>query len=94
MELNEETIKNIAKVSRLNLDDNEIVNIKKEINEVLNAFEVIKECNTDDVKMSIQPVKVKDALRDDEEKECITQKEALSQTNHKKEGYFLGPKSV
>jgi len=37
---------------------------------------------------------MKNVLREDKEEKCLSQKEALSLTEHKKDGYFKGPKAV
>lgn len=94
MEVTKELIENIAKVARLNLSEEEKKNLELDLKEVLEAFEKIQEVDTENVEMSIQPVKIKNSLRNDEEKECLTQEEALSQTKNKQDGYFKGPRSV
>lgn len=94
MELDTELVKSIAKVARLNLTDLEIGKLKKDLSDVLEAFSKIQEVNTDNVEMSIQPVKLTNALREDVPKKCLSQEQALSQTKNKQGGYFVGPKSV
>ncbi|MBT3304573.1 Asp-tRNA(Asn)/Glu-tRNA(Gln) amidotransferase subunit GatC [Candidatus Woesearchaeota archaeon] len=94
MELDTELVKNIAKVARLNLTNLEIGKLKKDLSDVLEAFSKIEEVNTENVKMSIQPVKLGNALREDVPKKCLTQEQSLSQTKNKQGGYFVGPKSV
>ncbi len=94
IKLDTELVKNIAKVARLNLTDLEIGKFKKDLNDVIEAFSKIEEVNTDNVEMSIQPVKLGTALREDVPKKCLTQEQALSQTKNKQGGYFVGPKSI
>lgn len=94
MEVNKELIENIAKVARLNLTEEEKMSLEQDMKEVLDAFDKIQEVDTEGVEMSVQPIKIKNSLRNDKEKECLTQEEALSQTNHKQDGYFKGPRSV
>ena len=62
--------------------------------EALEYFSKLDEVNTDQVNPSFQPVEIKDVLREDEEEKCLSQEEALSLTEHKKDGYFKGPKVV
>ena len=50
--------------------------------------------DTKEVEISLQPVELKNVLREDNEEKCFTQEEALSLTEHKKDGYFKGPKAV
>jgi len=94
MKLDKQLVKEIAKVARLKLTEEEIDKIEKNMDEVLNAFSKIQEVGTENVEMSVQPVKLGNALREDIPKKCLTQEEALSQTNNKKDGYFVGPKSL
>ena len=94
MKLDTELVKSIAKVARLNLTDLEIGKLKKDLGDVLDAFSKIQEVNTEGVEMSIQPVKLGNALREDIPKKCLTQEQALSQTKNKQGGYFVGPKSI
>lgn len=94
MKLDKQLVKEIAKVARLELSEEEVSRIEKDMDEVLNAFSKIQEVGTENVEMSVQPVKLGNALREDEPKECLTQEEALSQTENKKDGYFVGPKAI
>lgn len=94
MELNKDLVENIAKTARLKLTEEEITSLEKDMKEVLEAFSKIQEVDTENVKMSIQPVEIKNSLREDKEDICLTQEHSLSQTKHKKDNYFMGPKSV
>jgi len=92
--LDKELIGEIAKVARLEISEEEKESLLKEMQDVLEAFEVMQNCNTADVAMSIQPVKLKNHMREDTPTKCLSQEEALSQTSLKKDGYFMGPKSL
>ena len=94
MKLEKNLVREIAKTARLELSEEEISNIEKDMDEVLNAFAKIQEVSTENVEMSIQPVPISDSLREDEPSTCLTQEEALSQTKHKKDGFFTGPRAV
>jgi len=92
--INKELIEHIAEVARLNLTDKEKEKFSKELKEVIESFSKLDEVNTNDVEASVQPVELKNRLREDEEEECLKQEEALSLTKHKKDGYFKGPKAI
>lgn len=94
MKLDKTLVKEIAKIARLELTEEELKKIEKDMNDVLEAFSKISEVNTDKVEMSVQPVKIKNALREDKKEKCLTQEEALSLTRNKKDNYFTGPKAV
>jgi len=95
MAVDKELIKHVSKVARLNLSDNEIEIFVPQFKEILEAFSVLDEVDVKGTNMSIQPVNVRNVLREDVPRECFSQKTALSQAkNNKKDGYFKGPKAV
>jgi aspartyl-tRNA(Asn)/glutamyl-tRNA(Gln) amidotransferase subunit C len=94
MQIDKKLIKNVAEVARLNLNSKEIDEFVFELKEVLDNFSLIDKCDTTDVKPSFQPVELKNHLREDKITKCLSQDEALSNTNHKKDGYFKGPKAI
>ncbi|MFC1691112.1 Asp-tRNA(Asn)/Glu-tRNA(Gln) amidotransferase subunit GatC [Nanoarchaeota archaeon] len=94
MEITKEFIKDVAKNARLELTEEEIISFTTELKEILDAFSKIAEVETADAKVSCQPVEMRDALRDDMPGKCLTQEEALSNSEHKQDGYFKGPKIV
>ena len=95
MNVDEKLIKHVATVARLNLSDEEIQKFVPQFKEILESFSILDEIDVSNEEMSMQPVKIKNVLRDDIPKECYSQKTALSQVeNNKKDGYFKGPKAV
>lgn len=94
MELTKDTVKKVAQVARLRLTGNEIDKFTPQLKEILEAFSKIDEIDTKNTKMSIQPVKLKNALRDDVPKECLSVSDALKNTEHKKDSYFKGPRAI
>ncbi len=94
MEINDKLIENIAKISRLNLTKSEIKEFLPQLKEVLNNFSKLNELNIEKVKPSFQPIIVKNILREDVVGKCLTQEEALKNSKHKKNGYFVGPRAI
>jgi len=94
MQVDEKLIKHVAAVARLNLTDEEVKKFLPQLKEILNAFSKIDEVDTKGVRPSFQPVDLKNQLREDVEKECLSQEEALANSEHKKDGYFKGPRAV
>jgi aspartyl-tRNA(Asn)/glutamyl-tRNA(Gln) amidotransferase subunit C len=94
MKLDKETVKKVAQVARLRLTGNEVERFTPQLKEILEAFSKIDEVDTSNTKMSIQPVELKNALREDKPKKCLSVEEALKNTEHKKDNYFKGPKAV
>ena len=87
-------IARVAGLARLNLTDKEKEQFAHEIKDILDAFSKIDEVDTKGIGVSVQPIELKNALREDKAKSCLKQEEALSLSSNKKDGYFKGPKAV
>lgn len=94
MELSRELIKKVADNAKLELTPKEIDKFLPQLKEILEAFSKIDEVDTGKTKASMQPVELKNVLREDKPGKCLSQEEALSNTEHKKDGYFKGPRVV
>ena len=94
MNVDKELIKKVAELARLELSDKEIEIFLPELKEILNAFSKVDEVDTKGVKPSFQPVELKNFMREDEVEPSLSQEGALANTEHKKDGYFKGPKAV
>jgi len=94
MEIDRKLLEHVAEIARLKLTEEEIRKFLPQLKEALEFFSQLKEVNTDNVKPSFQPVELKNVMREDKEKECLSQDDALSLTEHKKDGYFKGPRAV
>ena len=94
VEINKKLIEHVAEVARLELTDKEIEKFSKELKEIIEAFSTLDKIDTKGIETSLQAVELKNILREDKEEKCFTQEEALSLTEHKKDGYFKGPRAV
>ena len=94
MKVDKELIENVARVARLELSDKEKEKFVKDFKDILEAFSAIDKCDTEGIKPSFQPVELKNQMREDEVEESLSQEDALKNTEHKKDGYFKGPKAV
>ena len=92
--INKELIEHVAEVARLKLTDKEIEKFSKELREVIDVFSKIDTVDTNGIEASLQPVELKNMLREDKKEKSFTQDEVLSLTDHKKDGYFKGQKAV
>lgn len=94
MNVDKELVEHVAAVARLKLTKNEIEKFTPQLKEILEAFSKVAKVNTDGVKESFQPVELKNFMREDILRNSLSQEEALSNTKHKKDGYFKGPRVV
>ncbi|MBW2976720.1 Asp-tRNA(Asn)/Glu-tRNA(Gln) amidotransferase subunit GatC [Candidatus Woesearchaeota archaeon] len=94
VEINKRLIEHVAEVARLKLTEKEIDKFSKELKDVIEAFSSLDKIDTKNIEASLQPVEIKNILREDKRKESFSQNEALSLTEQKKDGYFRGPKAI
>ena len=92
--VDEKLIEHVADVARLNLSEKEKKLFVKELKEILGSFSKLDEVNTEGIDISLQPVELKNMLREDKEGKCLSQEDALSLTEHRKDGYFKGPRAI
>jgi aspartyl-tRNA(Asn)/glutamyl-tRNA(Gln) amidotransferase subunit C len=94
VEINKALIEHVAEVARLKLTDKEVEKFSKELKDIIEAFSKLDQVDTEGIEPSLQPVELKNSLREDKAKKCFSNEEALSLTEHKKDGYFKGPKAI
>ncbi len=92
--INKDTVKKVAELARLQLSEDELERFSKELEEIEKAFSVIQEVDTENVEPAFQPIEIENVFREDVPKESFSQEEALSNTEHKENGYFKGPRIV
>ncbi len=92
--IDKKTLLRVADNARLKLSGKEVEKFLPELEEILKAFSKIDEVSVSDEMPSFQPVRLKNVFREDVPKKGLSQQDALSNTKHKKNGYFLGPKVV
>ncbi len=94
VKIDKELLLKVAENARLELSQREIKEFLPQLREILESFSKLDVLDVSQEKPSFQPLPLKNVFRDDKVEKCLSQKEALSNTKHKKDGYFLGPKVV
>lgn len=94
MDIDRKVLEHVAAIARLNLSEDEIKKYLPQLKEALEFFSRLNEIDTENVEPSFHPVELKNVMRKDVEMECLSQGDALSLTEHRKDGYFKGPKSL
>ncbi|HZX19628.1 MAG TPA: Asp-tRNA(Asn)/Glu-tRNA(Gln) amidotransferase subunit GatC [archaeon] len=92
--VDKELLIRVAQNARLNLSKKEIDVFLPQFKAVLESFSKIDSLDVENEEPSFQPLPVKNVFREDKAEKSLTQEEALSNTKHKKDGYFKGPKVV
>ena len=94
MKIDKDLILAVAENARLELSSKEIDRFLPQLKEIMETFSKLSEVDTKDVELSCQPVSVKNALREDRPAACLTQEEALKNSQQNKDGYFKGPRII
>jgi aspartyl-tRNA(Asn)/glutamyl-tRNA(Gln) amidotransferase subunit C len=76
-EVTEDLIKQIAKLAKLTISDEEVANYMPHLKKVLSHFSELETLNTDNIEPLITPVDLKSYLRDDKVEKLITTEELL-----------------
>ena len=79
MKLSKQEVEKIAKLSRLELTDEEKERFTQQLSAVLDYFEKLKGVNTDNVEITAQVTGLENVYRDDEVKQCNFQKDLVNQ---------------
>ncbi len=94
MHVDKDLIRRVAANARLELSEKEVEKFAVQFKDILEAFSRLDEVDTNNVDIMLQPVELKNVLRDDTPKPSLPIEEALANTQHKKDGYFKGPRAL
>ena len=94
MEITKELLEKVAKNARIELTEKEKEEFLPQLKDIIRSFSKINEAKTENLHPSFQAIPTKNVFREDHPKESLTQEQALQNTKHKKDGFFLGPKTI
>ena len=94
MAIDTETVKRVAFLSRLKVEDEKIEATKEEFNKILNWIEELNEVNTDNVEPLISVNDTTLRLREDQITDGNYQEAVLANAPDKEYDYFAVPKVV
>ncbi|MFX0017787.1 MAG: Asp-tRNA(Asn)/Glu-tRNA(Gln) amidotransferase subunit GatC [Promethearchaeota archaeon] len=92
-EISKDTLEYISKLALLDLKEEEKGKLIKQLSEILDYFNKLKDLDTENIKPMTHPIEgLKNVFREDIPKKSLSNEEALKNTEHKKDGYFKAPK--
>ena len=94
MAVDNNTVKQVAFLARLKVDDSKVEQTKDEFNKILNWVEQLKEVNTDNVEPLVSVNDTKLPIREDEITDGNLKTEVLKNAPMQEFGYFAVPKVV
>ena len=92
--INEETVKRVGEIARLELTASEISTFAEQLNDVVENFKILDEVNVEGVEPSFHPIKTENVFREDKAEKCLNRKKVLDTAVHTEDGYIKAPKIV
>ena len=80
-------VRHVASLARVDLEDEEVDRFTEQFADILASFERL-----DEVPETERAPDLTNVMRPDEERECLSQEEALQNAPDSEAGYFKGPK--
>jgi aspartyl-tRNA(Asn)/glutamyl-tRNA(Gln) amidotransferase subunit C len=94
MTINDKTLENLSKLSKIKIDDNLRDKLIEDLNLAMNMIDKIDKINCDQIEELSHPIKDNFNLREDIVSEDIN-RESLQKTSNKTEdGFYLVPKVI
>lgn len=94
MKINQDEIKTIAHLSRLEVSEDHMPQVAKELSDILSYVEQLNELDLEGVEPMAHAVTLQNVLREDQVKESINHDKALSTAPVEEDGYFVVPRVV
>ena len=92
--INKEEVKKVAKLARLELNENEINNHSEQLGKILQYIKQLEEINTDDVPCTTRAIEVINVFRKDVKKNSDCTEELLELGPSMEDKYFKVPKII
>ena len=91
MSLSADEVRQVARLARLELSDDELTRMADQLNRILGYVELIQKLNTDGVEPLAHPLPVQNVFREDEPAPSLPVDEALSNAPSRAGDYFGVP---
>ena len=91
MEITEETIKHVAGLSRLEIDEKEIGKVTEQMSSIINMADQLSEVDTDGVEETVQVVDRDTVFREDKTEHWETREELMKNVPEQANGFIKVP---
>ena len=81
-------------LARLSLEEAETNALKDDLNKILEAFEQLKELDTDGVEELVRPVPLHNVFREDTVKPSLSHDQVMQLATEEENGFFKVPRTV
>ena len=94
MPVTKKDVEHIAKLARLEFNEQQKEKLTQEMNDILGYIEKLNEVDTSNVEPLSHVIELSNVMREDEVKPSLSQKEALKNAPEKTEKFFKVPKVI
>ncbi|MBW1739807.1 MAG: Asp-tRNA(Asn)/Glu-tRNA(Gln) amidotransferase subunit GatC [Deltaproteobacteria bacterium] len=94
MKITKEEVVHVAKLARLNLDEDAIALYTKQLGDILTYMEALNRVDTEDVRPTSHAIFINNAFREDEVKPSMPVERALANAPESEDGGFIVPKVI
>ena len=94
MALSTDEVRKVALLARLELNDEELENQSRNLNNLLQQFEKLQELDVSDIEPTSHSIPVFNVLREDTLKPSLTQAEVLQNAPDQRDGYIIVPRII
>lgn len=88
MKLSREQVMTIAALCRMKLSEDEVERFREQLSHVLQSFEVLQECDTDDVPPTAYPIPLRNVTREDRAAPSFPRGDILANAPRQEDGSF------
>jgi len=90
--LDEQTVRHVAELARLNLSDDELTRYAEQLSRILQYVDQLSEVDTSNVAPTAHPIPIRNVFRSDEVCETLSADRALQNAPDRQDDYFKVPK--
>ena len=94
MSIDKDTVKHIAKLARISLDEKKINSLSKDLSSIMKFIEKLNELNTDKTSPLTSMINASLRTREDEVKDGKIRDQILKNSPEKNEEFFVVPKVI
>lgn len=94
MSLTKEEVLNVAKLARLEFNEEEIIRFQTDLNNILDYIDVLGEIDTNEIEPLVQIHETGVKLREDIVKKSLTVEEAMKNAPASEDGALIVPKVI
>ena len=94
MKITKEEVVHVAKLARLNLDEEAIEVYTKQLGDILTYMDTLNSVDTKDVPPTSHAIFINNAFREDEVKASVSVERALANAPQSDDGSFVVPKVI